>query len=838
MNPLKSYEKKVFFLIVFAIVIFICIRLFQRELHITYNTPNFLSIHTLLELFSIAVSATLALQAWLLFPHNLSKHRLVIGAVFLSVGLLDLFHTLSYNGMPFFFTESSTEKATWFWIFARGTETLAILYIMIQKDQEVSFVQKRWYFIISFVYTVFLTVGVIIWMDWLPVLVIEGQGVTKLKFTGEMLFCTGHSIAIYLAFKNYRQQKKEALLTLMTAFVFLLIAEIEFTQYKSVYDLDNLLGHIFKIAGYYYLLKGIYLATLDEPFKKKREAEEALRISENNLKSITSTLGEGVFVLDQDMRVTFLNPAGERLLGWTQDELLGKKMHLMVHYQRPDGTYYPEDECPVNETIKYAKTYRTEEDLFIRKGGESFPVAYVTTPIIRNGEVKGSVTVFRDISDLKRTEQVIHQLSYHDALTGLPNRLLFNNSLKIALDYACRNQQVLAVLFLDLDRFKNVNDSLGHSFGDLLLQDVANRLKNVLGERGIVSRLGGDEVTILLSDISHPQDAGRIASKISEELVKPYHIAGAEIYISASMGISLYPFDGDNPVLLLRNADIAMYRAKEQGRNSYQYFTPDMKTSAMEQIELENHLRRALERKEFVVYYQPQIDIPSGNVVGMEALIRWNRKGKEIIPPNIFIPLAEETGLILSIGEWVLHQACMQNKEWQDAGFEPLRVSVNLSAQQFLQRDLVKTVKKILEETGLEARYLELEITESVAMKNETHVIDTLHRLKSLGIEISFDDFGTGYSSLNYLKKYPIHTLKIDRSFIKDIPANHEDAAIATSIIAIAKSLNMEVIAEGVETENQKDFLLNSGCNIMQGFLFGKPMEAREITRLLTEKAG
>jgi len=838
MNPLNKFEKKILIFIGLAIVILICIRLLQHGIQITFTSEYFLSIHTLLELFSVAVSATLALQAWLLFPHNLSKHRLVIGVSFLSVCLLDLFHTLTYNGMPFFFTGSSVVIATWFWMIARWTQTIAILYIMVFPDKAVSYFEKRLYFIISFVYTAVVAVGVIFWRDWLPTLVIEGQGVTGLKIAGEVLFCFGHGLAILLAFKYYKRTQQKAMLTLLLSFVFLLIGEFEFTQYKSVYDLDNLLGHFYKIIGFYFLLKGIYLATLEEPFRKRKEAEEALRISENNLKSITSTLGEGVFVLDSDMRLTFLNPEGERLLGWTQEELLGKKMHLMIHYQRPDGTYYPEDECPINETVKFGKTYRTEEDLFIRKGGDSFPVAYVTTPIIRNGEVKGSVTVFRDISELKRTEQVIHQLSYHDALTGLPNRLLFNNSLKVALDYACRNEQMLAVMLLDLDRFKNVNDSLGHSFGDILLQEVAQRIKNVLGERDIVSRLGGDEFTILLPDISHPQDAGRTASKISEELVKPFYIAGAEIYISASMGISLYPFDGNNPLMLLRNADIAMYRAKEQGRNSYQYFTPDMKTSALKQIELENHLRRALERKEFVVYYQPQFDISTGTVVGMEALIRWNRKGKGIISPDVFIPLAEETGMIISIGEWVLRQACKQNKEWQDAGFPPLRVSVNLSARQFLQRDLVKNVKKILEETGLEAKYLELEITESVAMKNETHVIDTLHRLKDLGIEISFDDFGTGYSSLNYLKKYPIHTLKIDRSFIKDIPANHEDAAIATSIIAIAKSLNMEVIAEGVETENQKNFLLKSGCKIMQGYLFGKPMEAKEITKLFTEKVG
>lgn len=317
MNPLKKDEKRFLFLSFFAIIIFICIRLFQQKFNITYNTLNFLSMHTLLELFSIAVSATLALQAWLLFPQYLSKHRLVIGAAFLSVGVLDLFHTLSYNGMPFFFTESSVAKATWYWLIARGTETVAILYIMIWKDQQVSFAQKRLYFLISFVYTAVLASGVMIWLDRLPVLVVDGQGVTPLKFFGEVLVCTGHGVAIILASKRYLKKKSEAILTSMTAFIFLLFAEIEFTQYKSVYDLDNLLGHFFKIAGYYYLLKGIYLAKLEEPFKKRSEAEEALRISENNLKSITSTLGEGVFVLDTDMRVTFLNPEGERLLGWT-----------------------------------------------------------------------------------------------------------------------------------------------------------------------------------------------------------------------------------------------------------------------------------------------------------------------------------------------------------------------------------------------------------------------------------------------------------------------------------------------------------------------------------------
>ena len=834
MNRLNRFEKRVSSLLFFAIIIFIFINLFQWKWYVIYLPANFLSMHTLLELFSIAVSSSVALQAWLLFPHTLSKHRLVIGAAFFSVGFLDLFHTLSYKGMPFFFTESSTVKATCFWIIARMTETFSILYIMLTKDKVVQGKQKEIFFLFSFLYTALLIYGVTQWIDVLPLLVVEGQGVTSLKVGLEVLICLGHLLAIVVTLKRYKESRKPALLTLLAAFFLLFLAEVQFTQYRSVFDLNNLLGHIYKIVGYYYLLKGVYLTTLEEPFAKKREAEEALRISESNLKTITSTLGEGVFVLNREMRLTFMNPKAENLLVWTQDELLGKKMHMMIHYQRCDGTYYADEECPVNDTIYLGKTYRTEEDLFIRKGGEPFPVAYVTTPIIREGEITGSVTVFRDITERKRTEQVIHQLANHDPLTGLPNRFLFNNSVKLALDYATRSRENFAVVLLDLDRFKNVNDSLGHGVGDLLLQQVSRRIEESLKGKGIVSRLGGDEFTLLLPEIAHPQDAGRVAEKIIHVLKEPFNISGEEIYIAASMGISIYPYDGDNPVLLLRNADLAMYRAKEQGRNNYQFFTKDLKSHALEQIEMENHLRRALERNEFVIYYQPQINIGNGRLVGMEALIRWNRQGKGIVPPTTFIPLAEEAGLIGVIGEWVLRTACEQNKRWQEQGFDPVRVSVNLSAHQFLQRDLVKCVKNILEETGLEPQYLELEITESVAMKNETHVIDTLNRLKNLGIEISIDDFGTGYSSLNYLKKYPIHTLKIDRSFVKDIPANHEDAAIATSIIAIARSLNMEVIAEGVETEKQRDFLFNSGCTVMQGYLFGAPMAAGEIEKMLS----
>jgi len=449
-----------------------------------------------------------------------------------------------------------------------------------------------------------------------------------------------------------------------------------------------------------------------------------------------------------------------------------------------------------------------------------------------NGELR-VVFVSRDITQRRQYEETIRYHAFHDALTDLPNRMLFKDRLTLAMARAKRNSKILAVLFMDLDRYKLINDTLGHSAGDKLLQGVAERLSECIREDDTIARLGGDEFTILLPKISQAQNAAKVAGKIIEAFRQPLTIDAHELYITTSIGIALYPNDGTDPDTLLKNADTAMYLAKEKGRNNYQLYTPTMNEKAFERLELETSLRRAVERQEFVVYYQPKIKINTGRIIGMEALVRWIHPQKGLIPPGEFIPATEETGLIIPLGEWVLRTACAQNKAWQDAGFPPIRVSVNLSLRQFQMQNLVEVVANILKETGLDPFWLELEITESVAMKNEEYTINTLHGLKEMGIQLSIDDFGTGYSSLRHLKRFPISKLKIDKSFVQEIGIDNDNEAIASVIIFLGQSLNLGVIAEGVETEEQLRFLKKHQCNEMQGFLFSKPVSAEDFLQIL-----
>jgi len=390
-------------------------------------------------------------------------------------------------------------------------------------------------------------------------------------------------------------------------------------------------------------------------------------------------------------------------------------------------------------------------------------------------------------------------------------------------------------MFLDLDRFKIINDTLGHPMGDRLLKGVAQRLRSCLREGDTVARLGGDEFMVVLPAIAHAEDAARVGQRILDALSVPFNFEGHELHIGVSIGIALYPNDGKSAEALLKNADIAMYRAKEQGRNNYQFYTPALNDMAFERLTLENSLRRALERREFVVHYQPQVSLNTGQIVGMEALVRWRHPELGLVAPMKFIPVAEETGLIVPIGEWVLQMACAQNKAWQEAGFPPLRVTVNLSARFFRRKDLMETVARILKETGLDPDYLELELTEGTTMENAEATIRTLHELKEMGVHLSIDDFGTGYSSLSYLKRFPLATLKIDRLFVQDITTSSDGAVITLAIIAMAHSLGLKVIAEGVETEEQLAFLRAHRCDEMQGYLFSRPIPAEAFTQLLRE---
>jgi diguanylate cyclase (GGDEF)-like protein len=462
-------------------------------------------------------------------------------------------------------------------------------------------------------------------------------------------------------------------------------------------------------------------------------------------------------------------------------------------------------------------------------------VDFLLQSVLAVGMIASLLEDEREAAELASAE--IEHLAYHDALTGLPNRPLFIDRLIVSLAQTARTPQKLAVFFLDLDRFKDINDSLGHSTGDQLLKAVADRVRRCVREGDTVARFGGDEFTLLVPRIENIEDAAKIAQKIIETLKIPFDIHDRELFVTTSIGISLFPTDGIDAETLVRNADSAMYRAKESGRDNYQLYAPAMNARALERLALENMLRKALDHRELVLFYQPLIDAESKLIIGVEALIRWSHPELGLLSPAHFISVAELSGLIIPIGRWVLHTACRQLKTWQKKIDRSLTVSVNLSARQFAQPDLVDQIRGVLADTALEPQFLELEITESNAMQNAENTIHTLRELKQLGVRIAMDDFGTGYSSLNYLKRFPIDTLKLDQMFVQDVNTDAADAAIVSAVITMAQSLRLAVVAEGVETEEQLAFLRREGCDRIQGYLFSAPMSAEELEPYLIENA-
>ncbi|PYF07918.1 bifunctional diguanylate cyclase/phosphodiesterase [Ureibacillus chungkukjangi] len=537
---------------------------------------------------------------------------------------------------------------------------------------------------------------------------------------------------------------------------------------------------------------------------------------------ILNSAGEGIFGLDLNKKITFCNPAGAAMLGYdAKDELIGKHSSLILKNHENDSSNTVQENGNPNHFNKY--------DKFFRKDNSSFPVEYVISSIKEGNEIVGEVVTFKDITERKQMEEEIKYHAYFDSLTDLPNRVLLKDRLNQGLSFAQMNNQKLAVLYLDLDRFKLVNDTLGHSIGDLLLRDVANRLSACVPNNATVSRQGGDEFTIYLPNIKNENEVLKVVNSVINSFSKSFKLVDNEIYMKTSIGISLYPENGDTSEILIKNADTAMYRSKEISGNSYHFFSEEMDNRTFESIKLENDLYKALEQNELVIFYQPQINSKTNSIEGVEALLRWNHPEKGMISPDKFIPIAEETGLIVSIGEWILKEACKQVKAWHDQGYPLISVSVNLSVRQFEQSNLFSIVKNVLNEVGLSPKYIHLELTENLIVKNTELIVETMKQLKGLGISIAIDDFGTGYSSLGYLKNLPISTLKIDKSFIQDM--TKDDAAITNTIITLAKNLNLNVIAEGVEKKEQVDFLYARDCYMMQGYFFSRPMIAEDIAQ-------
>lgn len=634
--------------------------------------------------------------------------------------------------------------------------------------------------------------------------------------------------------KDYRREQVVAAYAPVGTFGLGMVIKID--QAELYQPVINQLKFIVPLLAVLVVAGMLLLHILVRPLVRKLvDSELATRQLHTELSQFKNTLDQtldGVFMFDPDtLRLTYVNEGARRQVGYSEAELLQMRvLDIKTDYTQERFRQL------LQPLIEGAQPSLTFQSLHRHKDGHDTPVETFLQLISLEGQEPRFVAMVSDISERKQAEQRIAHLASHDALTNLPNRNLLQDRIRQALLEAQRNASQGAVLFIDLDQFKTINDSMGHDIGDLLLKEVAQRLVSHLRGQDTVARQGGDEFIVLLPSITNAGDAGSAAQKLLDQLLLPYEIDAKELYISASIGIAVFPDDGVSADALLKHSDTAMYHAKETGRNNWQFFAPQMNQLTAEKQQLGTHLRHALERNELLLHYQPLVDMASGKLVGLEALLRWQHPQQGLIPPLKFIPLAEESGLIVPIGEWVLRSACTQLKTWQEQGYELPQVAINLSVKQFRQKTLVQEIVRILDETGVEARFIELEITESIFMDSTDEMIETLRTLNAMGLKLSLDDFGTGYSSLSYLKRFPISTLKIDRSFVHNMVTDLDAASIVAGIIGLAHSLRMNVIAEGVETEAQRATLALQGCDQYQGYYFSKPLPAAEIVTKLQRR--
>jgi diguanylate cyclase (GGDEF)-like protein/PAS domain S-box-containing protein len=573
-------------------------------------------------------------------------------------------------------------------------------------------------------------------------------------------------------------------------------------------------------------------ALLQQQMHERMQAENTLRESEERFRAAFEQAGVGMGLCDIDPHQSRWLSVNQKLcdiLGYTREELSRLTAGDITPPEERDAAIDHNERLLRGEIKGYSREKR-----YVRKDGRIIWTNVTQSAVSgSDGRPTHLISIIQDITESKRTEEQLTYLAQYDALTGLPNRGLFRDRLALAMARAKRNEQLLALMFLDLDRFKEINDTLGHTTGDAVLHAVAKRLITSLREGDTIARLGGDEFTLILENVVDADEVTAVAEKILEAFSDPIVIEGREIDVTPSIGITLYPRGVEDIDTLLQTADIAMYHAKEEGRNTYEFYAPEMNAYAAERLDMENLLRRALERQEFVLHYQPRVAVKSGRITGVEALIRWNSKELGLVLPVQFIPLAEKTGLIVPIGEWVLRTACAQNRAWQQRGLPPLLMSVNLSPRQFRQKTLVETIARGLRDTGLDPRWLELEITEGMIMPHADKAIVILQKLHQLGVQLSVDDFGTGYSSLAYLGRIPVQKFKIDQSFVQCLTIDGDDAGIVTAVIAMAKSFKLAVVAEGVETKKQLAVLEKLECDEYQGYHFSQPLPADEFARLV-----
>src|ERR1700689_5402553 len=567
---------------------------------------------------------------------------------------------------------------------------------------------------------------------------------------------------------------------------------------------------------------------------ERKAMDEALFAEKERAQVTLNSIGDAVICTNVSGKITFLNLVAQKMTGWSCEEAVGLRMAEVLRIM--DAASGETTPNPMEMAVGQNRTVLLPSNcILIRRDGFEIPIEDSVSPIHnREGKIEGVVIVFRDVSAARAMSVQMAYSAEHDFLTGLPNRMVFKDRLSKAIASAQRYNKQVAVLFLDFDGFKHINDSLGHPIGDKLLQSISKRLINCVRSSDTVSRQGGDEFIVLLSEVRHAEDAAITARRMLQAVAEAHSIEKRDLHITTSIGVSVFPDDGQNAETLIKNADTAMYQAKENGPTTYQFFTPAMNVRAVERQSIEEDLRGALKRQEFALHYQPEIDLKTGAITRAEALLRWTHPTRGPIPPMQFIPIAEDSGLILPIGAWVLREALKQSREWADAGLPAITMSVNVSAVQFRNEKFLENLFAILDETGLDPKHLELELTESVLMKRAEFTASILKTLRDRGVQVSVDDFGTGYSSLSYLRKFPVDALKIDQTFIRHIGAAGEDTTIVSAVLGMARNLKLRVIAEGVEKLEELEFLRAHQCDEVQGFYFSRPVPPQQFVKLLS----
>jgi diguanylate cyclase (GGDEF)-like protein len=828
-SKLKSRVKSVAALAVVSLVAMMMMPAFSNLLS---GTTSMLSVHLLMELFAVVIAMLIVTVSWHTFDARSTGSASILICGFLIVASCDVVHALTYKGMPPFLAESSTPRAIFFWLMGRSFEVATMA--MVALGWELPWTRKFW------LGTGLLISAVLIWfgsyhIDAFPLTFILGEGVTSFKAGYEYVLCF-LNIAVALLFWARAERSGRSRYYLMALSSFVMgIGEIAFTAYVEPSDFQNIFGHIYKLLAYGLLYWANFVTSMREPFAEVHQSERRLRESENRLSHAEHVARLGNWTLDRASDELICSDGIFHLFEIDPNRSSVSIAHLL-------NVIHPDDLDSVRQVCRDALKNKLPCESTYRLLMKDGSVKWVHEKCVSDFDTAGNVLrthgYVQDVTERKLAEEEIHSLAFYDALTQLPNRRLLMDRLHKALSSSARSRYCGAVLFLDMDRFKTLNDTLGHAYGDLLLIEVAQRLHSSVREVDTVARLGGDEFVVLIEEIDEnagtaSQKVAQIAEKIRAALSAPYQLRGNQQHSSPSIGVTLYCGDEESADTLLKQADMAMYQAKESGRNAVCFFDPAMQQIVEQRGSIEADLHQAIAGQQLHLYYQIQIGSDL-RPLGAEALVRWVHPARGMVSPAQFIPVAEGSALIISIGDWVLDTACRQLGVWAaDPRTRDLTLAVNVSARQFKQPDFVDKIAALLNAHRIDASRLKLELTESVVLNDVLDVIAKMHALKALGVGLSIDDFGTGYSSLAYLKQLPVDQIKIDQSFVRNMVTDQNDAVMVKTIIDLAKNFRLNVIAEGVETETQLMFLKELGCMAYQGYFFNKPMPIEQFQVLL-----